>query len=118
MSVPHCVSAAPTGATRKNVLSPARQHLIALLNDVQFGRIQALVIRDGEPVFDPPPAIVRTLKLGGAGNPHPLVGDPAQRPAFAELFAHFTRIGNGVIHKIQVADGLPLLAEVEEHPRV
>jgi hypothetical protein len=109
----HRVPTGTAGATR-NRLSPARQRLVDLLTDVGFGRIQALVVRSGEPVFDPPPVIIRTLKFGATGNPRPPAGPPEHRPAVAELMAQLTRIGNGVVHRIQVADGLPLLADVEE----
>jgi hypothetical protein len=114
MSVPQRVSTAPTGAARHTSISPAKRQLLNLFEDVQFGRLIGLIVRDGEPIFDPAPTVVRTLKFGAAGNPHRPTGDPASRPAVTELFAHFTLISNGVVHKIQIADGLPLLAEIEE----
>jgi hypothetical protein len=112
------VPTAARGATHDVTLSPARRRLVDLMTDVQFGRIHSLIVRSGEPVFDPPPVVFRTLKFAATGNPRPPVGDPTARPAVTELLAQLTRLGNGVVHKIQVADGLPLLAEIEEQPHV
>ena len=40
------------------------RRLLDLLNKINFGRIEGLVIRNGQPVLDPLPRIVREIKFG------------------------------------------------------
>lgn len=116
MSSRHRVATAPTGAAHR--ISSARQRLVHLIDDVHFGRICGIVVRGGEPLFDPPPSVVRTLKFGASEKPRGQHGTTDHSPALSKLFTALDLIGNGVIHKIQVADGLPLLAEVEQRANV
>jgi hypothetical protein len=37
----------------KAALSPARRRLVELMQEINYGRIERLEVRDGEPVFDP-----------------------------------------------------------------
>ena len=46
----------------KEALSPARKRLIELMQEINYGRIEELQIRDGEPVFNPPPTVLRQPK--------------------------------------------------------
>jgi len=45
----------------KAALSPARRRLVELMQEINYGRIERLEVRDGEPVFDPPRTTGRTL---------------------------------------------------------
>lgn len=42
--------------TTKASLTPARRRLLELMQEINFGRIEGLAVRGGEPVLDPPPA--------------------------------------------------------------
>lgn len=96
-------------------VTPAQQRLVGLLRDVHFGRVQALIVRGGEPVFDPPPVIVRTVKLGApAAVNSPKAAPQRLTPAAADLLDRIRRLGDGIVHRIQVVDGQPVLAELEE----
>ena len=113
------MSARPTDApagVRKSQLSPARQRLVALLGRVHFGRIEGLAVLGGEPVFDPAPRVVRTLKMNGANRPRATSAAPdfQLKQEVVELLEHLARLGDGVVQRIEVAHGLPLLAEVCE----
>jgi hypothetical protein len=102
----------------KSDLAPAEQRLVELVQSVNFGRVERLVVRDGQPVFDPMPRIVRTLKLGGVGRNSPRL--PAGSEDFAvkkeviDLLDQLDQIGDGVIAKIEVMHGLPTLLELEQ----
>jgi hypothetical protein len=38
---------------------------------LNFGRIENLHVRGGEPVFDPAPRVSKKLKIGGENDPRP-----------------------------------------------
>jgi hypothetical protein len=103
---------------RKSDLRPAAQRLVELIQFVHFGRIEGFVVRDGEPCFDPAPRVIRTLKLGSAGRNFPGLQtgseDFALKKEVIELLDQLRQIGDGVIAKIEIAHGLPVLLELEE----
>jgi len=45
-------------------LSEGRRRLLEEMRDVGYGRIEHVVVRDGEPVFDPPPRRLRVHLFG------------------------------------------------------
>ena len=101
---------------RKSSLSAGRQQLVARMGALGFGRILNLKVSDGQPVFDRDTVVVRLLKMGGRNAPRPECGhvDFLLKDAVVELFAHLDRIGDGVIARVEIAHGLPLLIEVSE----
>jgi len=99
----------------KAALSPARRRLLGLMQSVNFGTIQALELRDAEPVLVPAPRVLRTIKIGGQANgPRPEVGKPdfVLKAAIVEIFEHFDHIRNGTV-AIRVQHGLPTQITVE-----
>lgn len=102
--------------TNKTSLSHPRKRLLRLMQEVNFGRIEGLAIRDGEPVFDPKPAIVREVKFGGENGARPEAGkdDFALRAQVVELFEHLSSLGNGIVRSLEVKHGLPFRMIVEE----
>jgi hypothetical protein len=105
-----------THALTKALLSPARRRLLEAHQRVNFGEIRGLRIHNGEPVFDPPPRLIYTIKLGGDNGPRPEleVNDFALKATVIELFWQLDRIGDGVIDRIEVRHGLPFLMTVSE----
>src|SRR5688500_16388213 len=59
----------PSAPSTYTGLTPARQRLVDLLARVHFGRVLDLHVRRGEPLFDPPPRVIRTVKLSGTSHP-------------------------------------------------
>jgi hypothetical protein len=101
----------------KSAVSPARQQLILLLQNANFGTIQ-LRLGNSEPLFAPPPTVTRTIRLGKAENgPRPEARqlDFALKARLVELFEHFDRIQNGTV-TIRVQHGLPTQVTVERQP--
>jgi hypothetical protein len=94
-------------------LSPARQRLVALMRDLGYGQIRDLRIEHGEPIFDPPPCVVRAVQVG-AGRVRLPRGGPGYRlkPHILDLFDEFDALGTGVIEAIKVQDGLPVHLQV------
>ena len=48
----------------KTALSPARRCLVELMQEVNYGRIERLEVKEREPVFTPPPRLVRQFVFG------------------------------------------------------
>ncbi len=103
----------------KSSLSPARRSLVELMQRVNFGRIEGLVIRGGEPVLeDLGTRVVLEVKFGGENGPRPeaaaaAAADFALKRQVVELFGHFDRLGDGRIEVLTVKHGLPFGMNVE-----
>jgi len=86
------------------------------MQELNFGWIENLSIRDGEPAFDPPPTVVRQFKFGADNLPRAesrLADFPLKHPV-GELFAQMDRVGTGMIRRIDVQKGLPFTMLLEE----
>ena len=99
----------------KATVSSSRRALLGLLQGVNFGTIEDLVLREGEPVLGTVPRLILTIKIGGRDNcPRPEVdrNDFVLKAEIVELFEHFDRIWNGTV-TIRVQHGLPTQISVE-----
>ena len=107
--------------TRERIvnLSDGRRRLLRLMQDINFGAIEELEIRGGEPMFNPPPRVVREIKFGGENGPRPEAGSPdfALKSSVAELMHSLTQIGDGTIERLEVKHGVPFRMKVEEPMR-
>jgi len=107
-------------AGRKSSLTPSQQLLLTEMQRINYGRIERLSVRRGEPVLDPPPhpppRVVREIKFGGENGPRPEVAkaDFALKVQVRDLFAQLEALGDGVIPCIEVQRGLPFRMTVEE----
>jgi len=83
---------------------------------INFGRIEGLSVRRGQPVLDPPPRVVREIKFGGENGPRPEATkqDFELKALVRDLFAHLEAMGNGVVRCIEIKHGLPFRMTVEE----
>jgi len=97
-------------------LPPARRRLVTLMQELNFGWIENLRVRGGQPVFDPPPTVVRQVKFGGENGPRPEVAweDFVLKAQVRELLVQMEAMGDGVIRCIEVKHGLPFKMTVEE----
>jgi hypothetical protein len=98
-----------THSATKASLSFARRRLVQLMQQINFGRIEALVVRGGEPVLDPPPRVVRELKFGAENGPRPeaAAADFLLKAQVVELLRELDDLGDGTIDLIEVKHGLP-----------
>ncbi len=104
----------------KAALTPARQHLVELMQEINYGRIEGLQVQNGEPVFDPPPTILRLFLFGKANRPNEYHSSDgfALKKQVAELFEFFDR-GNSVsIQELVIDNGLPVRMTVADAVRV
>lgn len=96
-------------------LSPHWRRLIALMQAINFGRIENLHIRNSEPVFDPAPRIVREVKFGSENGPRRELdcADFVLKTQVVELFEELHRIQNGVVECLSIKHGLPFSMHAE-----
>lgn len=100
----------------KSLLTASRRRLLEVMQEINYGLIEGLVILDGEPVFDPPPRRVRDVKFCAENGPRPeaAIEDFALKAQVRDLFAHLDALGNGTIRRLEVQRGLPFRMQVEE----
>ncbi len=108
-----------TARERLASLSDARRRLIRLMQSINFGTIEDLEVRGGEPMFSPPPRVVREIKFGGENGPRPETALPdfAVKSPVADLLHSLTKIGDGTIERLEVRHGVPFRMKVEEPMR-
>jgi hypothetical protein len=102
-------------STKASLTAP-RRRLLESMQRLNFGRIEGLEIRNGEPVFQPAPRIIQDIKIGGENGPRPElnIDDFALKSAVIELFDHLSRIGDGTLESIEVKYGMPFKLVVEQ----
>lgn len=104
------------GTSTKASLSASRRRLLEAMQRLNFGRIEGLAIRNGEPVFQPAPRMIQDIKIGGENGPRPelTIDDFALKSSVIELFDHLSRIGDGTLESIEVKYGMPFKLVVEQ----
>jgi hypothetical protein len=104
----------------KRTLSHPRRHLVERMQEINFGQIEMLRIRDGEPVLEPEPVIVREIVLGKANGPSPerTKADFWLRKEVCELFELFDREPNLLVRALWIQNGLPVRLTVTNERRV
>jgi len=101
----------------KASLSSEGKRLLETLQRTNYGRLERLVVRDGQPAFDPAPRIVKDVKLGALDNgvrPELDSDDFILKREHIELFDQLQQIGTGVIECIEIKGGLPFRLTVEQ----
>ena len=94
-------------------LSPARKALVRILREVDFGRLEDLLVRTGEPVLSPSPRVVRTVRFGASEDEGatPSLEELAQRPAVRKLMRLLSRMKNGCIARLENRNAQPAFME-------
>jgi hypothetical protein len=106
------VSSALPAVKRLSELSVPRQALARLCQSLNYGQVLELVVRNGEPIFDPEPNILVEVKLDGNGDGQRQEADLpdfALREELCRLMACLDRLKNGRIERIEVRAGVPRL---------
>lgn len=100
----------------KAALTPARKRFVELMQNLNFGRIYGLAVENRDPVLDPPPRVVREIKIGGDNSPRPELetDDFTLTAKIVDFFSHLDRLDNGTVEFIEVKHGLPFHMRVEE----
>jgi len=96
-------------ALRFSDLSPPRQALVRLCQWLNFGQIQRMQVRDGNPVFAPVPfvRVDKNLNADVGARPEFHLEDFELRNEVRRLMDTIDELKNGVIERIDVRAGVP-----------
>jgi hypothetical protein len=99
----------PSGTVRFAELSPQERRLIRLCQNINFGSICDIEVREGEPVLDRPPVVMIDLKLDADDAPRNELSltDFELRREITQLFMVLRRLGTGIVQRIDVQAGIP-----------
>jgi hypothetical protein len=99
--------------SRKLDLSCNQLGLLEVLQKIRYGRIERLLVRDGEPDLS---GIRwrRTVKLGGENGPHPCTDtrDFALRREVIDFFRGLRELGDAELTDIEIRNGIPFKFDV------
>lgn len=100
---------------RFSQLSAPRQALVRLLQSVNFGYVEGLDVRRGEPVFNPTPMVFVEVKLDASNGPRPEVesADFELRSEVIRLVEQFDELGDGSVERIDIRHGVPRRVVIE-----
>lgn len=100
----------------KSQLTPERQLLVELMQAVNFGRIEGLLVRDGQPVLKPRPKVVWEHKFGSDSGSRSEYGRPdfLLKRQVVEMFDQLDDLGDAIIDQIEIKHGLPFRMVVSE----
>lgn len=100
----------------KGALSEPRKRLVELMQHINFGRVEGLVVRNQQPVLDPPPTVIREVKFGAENGPRPELhlDDFTLKSQVVELLDALDDLCDGVIDVLEVKHGLPFRMLIRE----
>jgi hypothetical protein len=109
-----------TQPTRYSQLSPARQTLVRLCQDVKFGQILDLLVSNAEPIWDPGPTTLSEVRLDIEEIPRPESKLPDFRLSseILRLMRQLDQIKDGKIERIEVREGIPRRLVLASRPAV
>ena len=87
------------------------------MREHQFGRVENMPVRAGQPILDRDLKVVRVACLGGeSSGTKPPAGDEFElKRAVCELFDELARLGHGTVVKLEFKRGLPCRLETTPH---
>jgi hypothetical protein len=100
----------------KHDLSPNQAKLLECMQSVNFGKVKRLHFRNGQPVFDPQPHVVKKFKFDGENGCRLELGlkDFRLKDNAMEFFSQLSRLENGIVECLEIQHGLPISMEVED----
>jgi len=98
---------------RTGDLSAQQRSIVDLMREHQFGRIENMPVREGQPVLDRDLRIVRAARLGGESSrtKAPCTTEFELKRAVCDLFDELARLDNGTVVRLEFKRGLPWLLE-------
>lgn len=101
-------------------LSTSFRLLVELMQEVNFGQIENLCVRDGEPCFEPAPIVVNEVIFGKENGNHPMLRktDFILKSQVVELLERLSNTKDATIRCLVVQNGLPVRMKLENTFRV
>jgi hypothetical protein len=102
---------------RSGELSAQQRSLLEIMRVHQFGRIENMSIRAGQPVLDQDLKVVRVACLGSesGGTKVPGSDEFELKRSVLDLFDELARLGHGTVVKLEFKRGLPCRLETTPH---
>jgi len=96
-------------------LSAACKHLLRLMQENPFSRIEHLAVVNGEPRFEPITKIIAEHKFGANDGPRreAELTDFVLKKEHIDLLRQLEKIGSGVILALEVRGGMPFRMQSE-----
>jgi hypothetical protein len=94
---------------RFSALSPARQKLVRISQAVDFGELQSIPVRDGDPIFDGTSLAILDAKLDKDEMPRSelCLTDFTLTAEVIRLMSRLDAIKSGTILRLEVRAGIP-----------
>lgn len=101
-------------------ISEAQKRLLQLMQEVHYGRVEDLVICNGEPVIGLSVKVLRDVKLSAECGRKQVIPDRdyLDKPQVAEMLRQFRRLGDGIVQLVEIHDGLPFRIHIVEMVRL
>ena len=101
--------------TIKSSLTESQARLVELLQELNFGRIECLGVKAGEPFIEPAPRVIQKVKMGAENGPRREISlsDFTLKHQTIEMLDVIAGIGDGRVLAIEVKNGLCFSIEVE-----
>jgi len=102
---------------RTSDLSPRQRALVETMQRLRFGRIEHLIVRDGDPVIERGATrIVRSVRLDREDEQHPVLDrdDAVLKASVVNLLHRLEEISNGSVTVLRFGDGLPGSMEIDD----
>ena len=92
----------------KGALNPSQYRTVQIIEKLVFGRIEQLLIQNGEPLYERATRIVQEIKLGSEPERRPdrSSADLTLKKEFESLFNHLTQIRDGIVD-IEIRHSIP-----------
>ena len=99
-------------------LSPSRQALVRLCQDVNFGQIVDLQVANAEPIWNPGPTILSEVRLDMDDVPRPegTLSDFSISSEIQRLMSQLDQLKDGRIEKIEIRQGIPRRLVLSSRP--
>jgi len=99
-------------------LSPGRRTLVELMYEHQFGRIENMPIREGQPILDSNLKVVRVARFGCRDAAKVSRFDDFElKCQIQDLFEELARLQNATVIRLEFRAGVPFLLETSERVR-
>lgn len=91
----------------RSSLSPANKHLLGLMQSLNFGRLENVAVRDGEPIVTSETRAVRDTKFGNETGPRAekYLRDFMLKKQVVSLLEEIRALGDGHIEVLEVKHG-------------
>jgi hypothetical protein len=98
---------------RTQELRPGQRSLLELMQEHQFGRIENMPVRVGEPILNSDLRVVRIARLGSESDGTKFVVNKESelKKQVRDLFEELERLHDGMVIRLEFRHGLPFLLE-------